>query len=887
MEKPRSINCGKDEIVELSVLGEEDNLQHTVYAFEQWVPVHITAVWATCFVLFAAFIPSDSSAIATEQEQDSSLHAYMAGAFALELVANLIAMSMPTEDLFKQKMTIFPTLIKFYSLVTYFCLATGFAPVVAARGGRLQYPTRTLTWACATSYTVHIAANGSNCSGFERAVAIALNVAVFLFGALYYTSKTDTMAYTWLSLSFLSFVLEAVAVWYMYASVIASSRRHSVKAASSLRILCCMHLFMWSLFGLLELWLMTGRVSIRLEAYLWCALDIAAKKLFTGTLYERTFVAQLDAKLSSLQALTTKLLQENLTAMTEVASKKDRFIAILSHELRTPVNGIVGLSDAALHNLSTAASSDAEPAQNGMQDQLASFTAIRDCGKRLLSMVNSILDGFLGSELKLKYSRIHWSTLANEVAVLVRPLLHSGTTLKLEVPADLPSFMGDRACLMQVLFNLLGNAAKFCSQGGIVLEVRLEEGDADGEQSDFAVLCCRDTGIGIPGDQLESIFEWFQQADMSHSRGHQGSGLGLAVAKQHVEAHSGSISVESVVGQGTCFTVRIPLLNPGSRRSRDHGSQISGSSRASTSIDEPRPVRAEPVFDQSTMGSVYVLPDGSVVQTSQSNNDDTPLDRQWLPIDSISKPRPLPGDSFIEGAYDMKPNLPSGSPVKRFLSISDERRGDSVNEWRITKKKRCSIPSRPSRMTFDSIPSKMSIDSEARRSTIQMDSWTFEGGRVSTEVQEKPLSQKWPILEVLSVDDDPVNQMVIKSILEPEGIQVVEAMTGFGALEVLAIRDAKSMAFPAVILMDLMMPAMSGVECVKKIREMYPEVMMPIVMVSALSDRKSVCQALDQGCNDYICKPFNRRELISRIKAQVRHLHHRPELISCIESAIG
>lgn len=248
------------------------------------------------------------------------------------------------------------------------------------------------------------------------------------------------------------------------------------------------------------------------------------------------------------RAAYEKMLQESREIAERANQSRGDFLANMSHELRTPMNGIIGLSDI----LSKA----------GLKPEHQELIeAVNTCAHDLLTLLNDILDfsKIEAGELTLESIPFDLRKMVRQIETLQKPYAaDKGLEIKSAVDDAVPPYLlGDPSRLQQIINNLLGNALKFTAEGSVTLSV---SGEPDGKGYFVTRISVRDTGIGIPQDKQEKLFQKFQQADASTSRKYGGTGLGLAISKNLAELMGGSISLESVEGQGSTFTVTIPAL---------------------------------------------------------------------------------------------------------------------------------------------------------------------------------------------------------------------------------------------------------------------------------------------------------------------------------------
>jgi two-component system sensor histidine kinase ChiS len=230
--------------------------------------------------------------------------------------------------------------------------------------------------------------------------------------------------------------------------------------------------------------------------------------------------------------------------LLQLDALKNEFLATTSHELRTPLNGIIGLSETLLQR--TSVRTDREATNH--------LLAIADSGRRLTTLIDDILDYSKLRTRKLALDRkpVSVRRIVDQVLLLSRSLPGAKPVdLREVVPHDLPPVYADENRLRQVLQNLVGNAIKFTERGFVEVTACVA--------GDWVEVRVRDSGIGIPEEKFDAIFETFEQLDSGPTRGASGTGLGLAITRQLVELHGGSIDVHSALGLGSTFVFTIPI----------------------------------------------------------------------------------------------------------------------------------------------------------------------------------------------------------------------------------------------------------------------------------------------------------------------------------------
>ena len=455
-------------------------------------------------------------------------------------------------------------------------------------------------------------------------------------------------------------------------------------------------------------------------------LNRASQAIATGQLKQKIKVKginELEKLANSFNSMAGQLqqsfdtLEKRNEELKHFDQLKDEFLANTSHELRTPLNGIIGITESLIDGVTGEL-----PTLTQANLQLIAFS-----GRRLANLVNDILDfsKLRHKNLELQLKPIDLRSVTHVVLTLSQPLANQKNLQLLNaIPEDLPLAEADENRLQQILHNLVGNAIKFTPSGTVEVSASLvsdEESQAEFSPSpiphpqSLIAITVSDTGIGIPEDKFERIFESFEQGEGSSRREYGGTGLGLAVTKKLVELHGGKINVKSKPGEGSQFTFTLPI----------------------------------------SQGQVESTTKTSVVR------------------DSITS--------------ELAPLM--------------------------------------------TIPNSASLAADGK------------------------------ILKILIVDDDPINRQVLINNLSLYNYEITEASNGQEALDALEKKLP-----PDLILLDVMMPRMTGYEVCQKIRDRFPAHELPIVMLTAKNQVQDIVEGFESGANDYLSKPIQKGEMLARIK---------------------
>ncbi len=533
-----------------------------------------------------------------------------------------------------------------------------------------------------------------------------------------------------------------------------------------------------------------------------------------------------------------KRVQDSLKEARDAADHANRaksdFLANMSHEIRTPMNAIIGMTELLMD-------SQLSPTQHEY------LTMVQQSGESLLALLNDILDFSKIEAGKLELDPTPFDvreSLGDTMRSLSLRAHSKGLELAFAIHSEVPFVLvGDIHRLRQIIVNLVGNAIKFTEQGEVVLDVSCHSIENGRAELLFAV---KDTGIGIPADKLDAVFEEFQQADSSTTRNYGGTGLGLAISSRLVELMGGNIEVDSVYGQGSTFSFSVALQVADEQSARRRRAPVNLSDTQVLIVDDNATNRRILHDMMLNWGANPTLTSSAREAFDRLQSAHSQGEPFGLLLSDVNMPE---HDGFQLAEWIREREEFADLPI--IMLTSSGRPGDVGRRNQLRINAHQLKPVKQSEL-FDSIMDVLGVADVGQ--SIQEAS----AGQTAAET--------FRTYHVLLAEDNKVNQTLAKGVLKQLGHTFEIAENGRQAVE------AWSRGGFELILMDVQMPEMDGLAAVQAIRQRERETgtHIPVIAMTAHAMKGDRERCIDAGMDEYLSKPVRKQDLANMIAVMMQ-----------------